>query len=47
MSKLPKNQLEIMSKNAKEYYLKNFEANNLFKKFEDLAKKDYKMRRKL
>ena len=47
MSKLPKNQLEIMSKNAKEYYLKNFEANNLFKKFEDLTKKDYKIRRKL
>lgn len=41
MSQLPKRELEIMSKNAKEYYLKNFEANYLFKKFEDLVKKNH------
>lgn len=39
MSELPKNELEIMSKNAKKYYSQNFEANYLFHRFEDLAKK--------
>ena len=39
MSLLPKNELEIMSKNAKKYYSKNFESNYLFQKFEDLTKK--------
>lgn len=41
MSNLSKNQLETMSKNAKEYYLKNFEASNLFEKFEELANQRY------